>query len=42
MPEPETLLKLVNVTHRYDSGAGEVNVLKGVSLEVRRGESLAA
>jgi lipoprotein-releasing system ATP-binding protein len=37
----ETLLKLSNVTQCYDSGAGAVTVLKGVSLEVRRGESLA-
>src|SRR5882724_5400854 len=43
MPEPEMLLKISNVTQRYDSGAGAgpVNVLKGVSLEVKRGESLA-
>jgi ABC-type lipoprotein export system ATPase subunit len=37
----ETLLKLSDVTLRYDSGAGPVEVLKGVSLEVRGGESLA-
>src|SRR5882724_13553421 len=43
MSEPETLLKISNVSQRYDSGAGAgpVNVLKGVSLEVKRGESLA-
>jgi lipoprotein-releasing system ATP-binding protein len=43
MPSPESLLKLSNVTLCYDSGAstGPVNVLKGVSLEVGRGESLA-
>ncbi len=43
MQPPETLLKLSHVTQRYDSGAnaGSVNVLKGVSLEVMRGESLA-
>ena len=43
MPSPESLLKLSNVTLRYDSGAsaGPVSVLKGVSLEVGRGESLA-
>ncbi len=43
MPEPETILKLSQVALHYDSGAnaGPVNVLKGVSLEVRRGESLA-
>lgn len=37
------LLRLSNVALRYDSGAGAepVNVLKGVSLEVARGESLA-
>ena len=35
------MLKLSNVTLRYDSGAGPVEVLKGVSLEVARGESLA-
>jgi lipoprotein-releasing system ATP-binding protein len=37
----EMLLKLSNVAHRYDSGAGPVEVLKDVSLEVARGESLA-
>ena len=37
----ETILKLANVAQRYDSGAGVVNVLKGVSLEVARGESVA-
>ena len=41
MAMPETILKLASVTQRYDSGAGQVNVLKGVSLEVQRGESLA-
>ena len=35
------MLKLVNVTQRFDSGAGAVEVLKGVSLEVATGESLA-
>lgn len=38
----ETLLKLSGVTLRYESGgATPVEVLKGVSLEVSRGESLA-
>jgi ABC-type lipoprotein export system ATPase subunit len=38
----ETLLKLSGVTLRYESdGAAPVEVLKGVSLEVARGESLA-
>ncbi|EEF60551.1 ABC transporter related-protein [Pedosphaera parvula Ellin514] len=41
MAAPETLLKLSDVTLRYDSGAGPVEVLKGVSLEVKGGESLA-
>lgn len=43
MREPETILKLSQVAQHYDTGAnaGPVNVLKGVSLEVRRGESLA-
>ena len=43
MPAPETILKLADVTLRYDSGAGAgpVSVLTGVSLEVARGESLA-
>jgi ABC-type lipoprotein export system ATPase subunit len=41
MPPTETILKLANVAQRYDSGAGAVNVLKGISLEVARGESLA-
>src|ERR1700729_1474172 len=39
----DRLLKLSGVTLRYDSGGGapSVEVLKGVSLEVARGESLA-
>ncbi len=37
----ETILKLSHVAHRFDSAAGVVNVLKDVSLEVARGESLA-
>ena len=39
----EPLLRLANVTQRYDAdaGAAAVIVLKGVSLEVGRGESLA-
>jgi lipoprotein-releasing system ATP-binding protein len=43
MAPPETILKLSNITLRYDSGAsaGPVSVLKGVSLEVARGESMA-
>lgn len=41
MATPETLLKLSNVTLRYDGGAAPVDVLKGVSLEVKRGESLS-
>src|SRR5579884_159579 len=41
MPSAETILKLSNVALRYDSGEESVNVLKGVSLEVARGESLA-
>ncbi len=41
MPMPEILLKLSNVAQRYDSAAGPVTVLTGVSLEVARGESLA-
>lgn len=43
MPSSETILKLSDVSLRYDSGAGAepVNVLKSVSLEVARGESLA-
>src|SRR5271167_5156373 len=43
MAAPETLLKLANVMLRYESGgdAAAVGVLKGVSLEVARGESLA-
>ncbi|HTA29638.1 MAG TPA: ABC transporter ATP-binding protein [Candidatus Cybelea sp.] len=43
MAATETLLKLSGVTLRYDSGgeAAAVEVLKGVSLEVARGESLA-
>jgi lipoprotein-releasing system ATP-binding protein len=43
MPTPAPLLKLVNVTRRYDSPAntGALTVLDQVSLEVARGESLA-
>jgi lipoprotein-releasing system ATP-binding protein len=43
MPTPAPLLKLVNVTRRYDSPAntGTLTVLDQVSLEVVRGESLA-
>jgi ABC-type lipoprotein export system ATPase subunit len=37
----DMLLKISNVAQRYDSGAGPIEVLKGVSLEVARGESLA-
>jgi ABC-type lipoprotein export system ATPase subunit len=39
----DLLLRLVNVTQRYDADAGTaaVSVLNGVSLEVRRGESVA-
>src|SRR5262249_15802480 len=42
MPQ-ETILKLSHVALTYDaaSAAGPVNVLKDVSLEVTRGESLA-
>src|SRR5260221_11384578 len=40
---PDLLLKLSDVTQRYEGAddAGPVSVLKGVSLEVARGESLA-
>jgi ABC-type lipoprotein export system ATPase subunit len=43
MPTPAPLLKLVNVTRRYDSpaNAGALTVLDQVTLEVARGESLA-
>jgi lipoprotein-releasing system ATP-binding protein len=43
MPTPDALLKLSNVVQRYDAEAGTnpVSVLKGVSLEVMRGESVA-
>jgi len=43
MPTPAPLLRLVNVTKRYDSPAntGALTVLDQVSLEVARGESLA-
>jgi len=43
MPTPAPLLKLVNVTRRYDSPANAraLTVLDQVSLEVARGESLA-
>ncbi|HZV33288.1 MAG TPA: ABC transporter ATP-binding protein [Verrucomicrobiae bacterium] len=43
MASSEIILKLSNVALRYDSGGGAepLNVLKGVSLEVARGESLA-
>jgi lipoprotein-releasing system ATP-binding protein len=43
MPTPAPLLRLVNVTRRYDSPAntGPLTVLDQVSLELARGESLA-
>jgi lipoprotein-releasing system ATP-binding protein len=43
MPASEIILKLSNVAQSYDSGAntGAVNVLKGISLEIARGESVA-
>ncbi|MDB6108862.1 MAG: lolD 1 [Pedosphaera sp.] len=43
MAPSDLLLKLSNVTQRYDAAAGTdaVAVLKGISLEVARGESLA-
>ena len=43
MPTPAPLLRLVNVTRRYDSpaNAGALTVLNQVTLEVTRGESLA-
>ena len=39
----EPLLKLTNVTRHYDSAgdAGAVTVLKGITLEIGRGESVA-
>jgi ABC-type lipoprotein export system ATPase subunit len=43
MPTPAPLLKLVNVTRRYDSpaNAAALTVLDQVTLDVARGESLA-
>ena len=43
MPQPGPLLKLTNVTKRYDSpeNAGSLTVLDRISLEVASGESLA-
>jgi lipoprotein-releasing system ATP-binding protein len=41
MPPPETLLKLVQVAQSFDSGAGSVPVLRSVSFEMARGETLA-
>jgi lipoprotein-releasing system ATP-binding protein len=45
MATAELLLKLTDVTRRYEApdagGAASITVLAGVSLEVRRGESLA-
>jgi ABC-type lipoprotein export system ATPase subunit len=43
MPTPVPLLKLVNVTRRYNSpaNAGALTVLDQVTLDVARGESLA-
>ena len=41
MPLPETLLKLAQVAQSYDSGAGPVNVLRSVSFELARGQTLA-
>src|ERR1700710_1063555 len=43
MPSSEMLLRLAHVALRYDSDAGAepVPVLKNVSLEIARGESVA-
>ncbi len=43
MPLPAPLLKLADVTKRYDApgGSGALTVLNGVSLDVSTGESLA-
>jgi predicted ABC-type transport system involved in lysophospholipase L1 biosynthesis ATPase subunit len=43
MPEPHTVLKLWNVTKRYDGldGAGDLPILRDVTLEIDRGESVA-
>src|SRR5438093_8375880 len=43
MPSPEPLLKLADVTKRYESpgNAGSLAVLRDISLEVTAGESLA-
>jgi ABC-type lipoprotein export system ATPase subunit len=43
MAPTDVLLRLTNVTHTYNGGsqAGVVTVLKDISLEVARGESLA-
>lgn len=43
MSQPDILLKLANVTQRYAAGAGigALEVLKGISLEVARGETMA-
>lgn len=41
MGHMDILLKLINVSQRFETGAGAIIVLNGVSLEVRRGESLA-
>src|SRR5687767_4371003 len=43
MPEPQTLLKLSNVTKRYDGldGGDTLPILRDVTLEIGRGESVA-
>lgn len=37
----DTVLALHNVTHAYSEGAGQLEVLKGASLEIARGEVVA-
>ena len=41
MAEPATLLEVRELTKRYETGAGAVSVLNGVSLKLAKGDSLA-
>lgn len=41
MAEPAALLEVRDLVKRYDTGAGAVSVLEGVSLQVPAGDSLA-
>ncbi len=41
MPAPDSIVKAVDVHKVYNSGSVRVHALRGVSLDIRRGESVA-